>query len=122
MPLNKEHYRAVLRHLQQIGWVTFGPRVMVLRDEAEGTTKGGLIVPDAAKKIQKRGTIVSLGQGYEEAGEKEYVRGAHIGMTVLFNSYDGIELTFPTDVGDIILTMLHVGNCYGGYVREDVNA
>lgn len=120
MPFNRQKYQALIDALDNIGWVTFGPRVMVLRDDPVAETKGGLIIPDQAQKHQKSGTVVSLGQGYQDAGEQEYVKGVTVGFHVLFNAYDGVEITIPTREGDIPVLICHVGNLYVGRPNKEV--
>ncbi len=120
MPFNREKYHALLETLTERGWLTFGPRVMVLRDDAPKETTGGLVIPDEAQKREKGGTVVSLGQGYMEAGEKEYTKGVTVGFYVLFNSYDGVEMVFKTRLGEIPVVLLHVGNLYAGRPNKEV--
>ena len=40
-----------------------GDRVVVQREEGEGKTAGGILLPDAAKEKPQRGVIVSVGNG-----------------------------------------------------------
>ena len=38
-------------------------RVVVRPNEAEETTAGGIVLPDAAKEKQQRGTVLAVGPG-----------------------------------------------------------
>ena len=40
-----------------------GDRVVVQRDESEGTTSGGIVLPESAKDKPARGKVVSIGDG-----------------------------------------------------------
>ena len=40
-----------------------GDRVVLKREEGEGKTAGGILLPDAAKEKPQRGVIVSVGNG-----------------------------------------------------------
>lgn len=66
-------------------------RVLVRPDSAEEKTSSGIIIPDSAKEKPQRGTVVEVGPGKYENGNK-------IGMTVkkgdkvLYGKYSGTEL------------------------------
>jgi chaperonin GroES len=40
-----------------------GDRVVVQREESEGRTSGGILLPDSAKEKPQRGVIISVGDG-----------------------------------------------------------
>ncbi len=40
-----------------------GDRVVVEREEAKGTTAGGIVLPDTAKDKPQKGKVVSVGEG-----------------------------------------------------------
>lgn len=113
-------YRRALRYIQDKPLVVYGPRVLVLRDAEETMTKGGLYVPDQAQKKKRSGTVVALGQGYEKAGEDEFVHGVCVGHSVAFNAYDGVAHTFEDNEGAFELIALHVGNLYMGWPNKEV--
>ncbi len=66
-------------------------RVLVRPDTAEEKTSSGIIIPDSAKEKPQRGTVIAVGPGKYENGNK-------IGMTVkegdkvLYGKYSGTEL------------------------------
>ena len=68
-----------------------GDRVVVRPEPAEEKTSSGLYIPDAAKEKPQRGTIVAVGPGRVENGNK-------IDMTVkaddvvLYGKYAGTEV------------------------------
>ena len=69
-----------------------GDRVLVRRNTAEETSKGGIILPDSAKEKPAEGRIIAVGAG------KLNEDGARLEMTVkvkdrvLFSSYAGSEI------------------------------
>lgn len=40
-----------------------GDRLVVKREESEGKTAGGIVLPDSAKDKPTRGTVVAIGDG-----------------------------------------------------------
>ncbi|MHC4640615.1 MAG: co-chaperone GroES [Planctomycetota bacterium] len=67
-------------------------KVLVQRLEAETTTAGGIVLPDAAKEKPQRGKIVSVGEGkLLDDGTRQKVQ-VKKGETVLFTSYAGTEI------------------------------
>ena len=67
-------------------------KVLVERVEAESTTAGGIVLPDAAKEKPQRGKIVSVGEGkLLEDGTRRDVQ-VKKGDLVLFTSYAGTEI------------------------------
>lgn len=66
-----------------------GDRVVVEREASEETTKGGIVLPDAAKDKPSRGTIVSVGEGkLLDNGSRGTLQVA-VGDRVIFSSYAG---------------------------------
>lgn len=123
MPFPKELYEATTEAIAKKGIVFFGPRVAVLRDEAEGETKGGIVIPDNAKRRPKEGTVVGLGLGFEATADEDFVHGVTVGHRVSFNAYAGSEHVIPTKVGDVIVILLHLNELYVGWknphLKED---
>ena len=67
-------------------------KVLIKRLEAEGKTKGGIVLPDSAKEKPRRGKIMSLGDGkLLDSGERAKFQ-VKVGDTVLFASYGGTEV------------------------------
>lgn len=64
-----------------------GNRVLVLVDEAEGKSKGGIIIPDSVKEKPRQGTIVAIGTGTE----KEPML-SEVGDRIIFGKYSGNEI------------------------------
>ena len=70
-----------------------GNRVLLKRLEQEETLKGGIILPDSAKKKQESAEVISVGTGKTlENGEKQPMP-VNIGDVVLMDKYAGQEVT-----------------------------
>ena len=70
-----------------------GDRILVKRLEADETTAGGIVLPDAAKEKPKQGEILAVGEGnLNDDGERTPLQ-VKVGDTVLFSSYAGTEVT-----------------------------
>ncbi len=70
-----------------------GNRVVVKRLEKEETLKGGIILPDAAKKKQERAKVVAVGTGLTSKEGKLIPIAVSIGDTVLMDKYSGQEVS-----------------------------
>jgi len=67
-------------------------RVVVKPHEAEETTTGGIVLPDAAREKQQRGTVVAVGPGrLLDSGARAAV-SVKVGDEVLFGKYGGTEI------------------------------
>ena len=67
-------------------------RVVVRPHEAEERTAGGIVLPDAAKEKQQRGTVIAVGPGrLLDSGERCAV-SVGVGDQVLFGKYGGTEI------------------------------
>ncbi len=67
-------------------------RVLVKPDTAEEKTESGIIIPDTAKEKPQRGTVVSVGPGKVENGQKVDM-SVKEGDKVLYGKYAGTEIT-----------------------------
>lgn len=67
-------------------------RVVVQPLEAEQTTAGGIVLPDAAREKQQRGKVLAVGPGrLLDSGERCAV-SVSVGDEVLFGKYGGTEI------------------------------
>ena len=79
-----------------------GEKVLVKRVEAEETTAGGIVLPDAAKEKPKRGVVHAVGDGkLLDSGERQALQVKKDDQ-VLFTSYAGTEIKVG---GDELLIM-----------------
>ena len=67
-------------------------RVVVRPLDAEETTAGGIVLPDAAQEKPQRGEVVAVGPGrLLESGERVDV-GVVVGDEVLFGKFGGSDI------------------------------
>ena len=67
-----------------------GNKLIVQRKEAI-TTKGGILLPEAAKEKPRQGTVVAVGPGKMDEKGKVNALDVKVGDQVLFSSYAGTE-------------------------------
>ena len=67
-------------------------KILVKRLEAAEVTKGGIVLPDAAKEKPREGKIIALGDGarLDDGGRAEFQ--VKVGDRVIFSSYAGTEI------------------------------
>ena len=70
-----------------------GNRVLVQRLEAEETMKGGIILPDSAKKKQETAKVIAIGSGKKLDDGKILPIPVNIGDVILMDKYSGQEVT-----------------------------
>ena len=79
-----------------------GDKILVKRVEAESKTKGGIVLPDAAKEKPAEGKVLAVGEGKLLDSGKRAAFQVKKGDRVLFSSYAGSEITVD---GDELLVM-----------------
>ncbi len=89
MAQTKEQTQSKLRPL--------GNRVLVRRLEAEETLKGGIILPDTAKKQQESAEVVAIGTGKKDKQGKEIPFPVKVGDVILMEKYSGQEVTIDDE-------------------------
>jgi chaperonin GroES len=67
-------------------------RILVIREEEEQKSAGGIIIPDAAKEKPQRGKIVSAGPGKVGEDGKRKPLEVKSGDRILFSKYAGTEI------------------------------
>ena len=67
-------------------------RVLVIREEEEQKSAGGIIIPDTAKEKPQRGKIVAAGPGKMGEDGKRIPLEVKKGDRVLFGKYAGTEI------------------------------
>jgi len=76
-------------------------RVVVRRLESDEKTKGGIIIPDAAKEKPQEGEIVAVGSGARDESGKLEPLDVKKGDKVLFGKWSGTEVKI--DGHDLII-------------------
>lgn len=74
-----------------------GNRVVAKRLEAEETVKGGIILPDTAKKKQETAKIIAVGDGKRTEDGKIIEMPVKVGDVVLMDKYSGQEVTIDDE-------------------------
>ena len=77
-------------------------RVIVKRLEEEAKTKGGIIIPDAAKEKPQQGKVIAVGKGKVADDGKLIKLDVKVGDKILFSKYGGSEIKID---GDELLIM-----------------
>jgi len=67
-------------------------RMIVKRLEGEEKTKGGIIIPDAAKEKPMEGEVVAVGKGKVSEDGKVRPLDVKAGDRILFGKYAGTEI------------------------------
>jgi chaperonin GroES len=70
-----------------------GNRVLVRRLAAEEKLKGGIILPDTAKKKQEQAEVIAIGTGKKDKGGQNIPMPVKIGDVILMEKYSGQEIT-----------------------------
>ncbi len=69
-----------------------GDRILVKRTEEEEKSKGGIIIPDAAKEKPQEGLIIAVGKGKTTDDGKLIPLEVKAGDKILFGKYSGTEV------------------------------
>jgi chaperonin GroES len=74
-----------------------GSRVVTQRLEQEETLRGGIILPDSAKKKQESAKVVAVGPGALTEEGKLLPMPVAVGDVILMDKYAGQEVTIDGD-------------------------
>lgn len=78
---------------QHVKLKPLGNRVLVRRLAAEEKLKGGIILPDTAKKKQEQAEVVALGSGKKDKNGALIPMPVKVGDIILMEKYSGQEVT-----------------------------
>lgn len=67
-------------------------RVLVLREDREDKSAGGIIIPDTAKEKPQKGKVVAVGPGKISKDGKRIAPEVKAGDHILFGKYAGTEI------------------------------
>ncbi|MCH9610626.1 MAG: 10 kDa chaperonin 1 [Chlamydiales bacterium] len=70
-----------------------GNRVLLKRLAAEESVKGGIILPDSAKKKQETAEVIAIGTGAKDKEGNLIPFAVKVGDKVLMEKYSGQEVT-----------------------------
>ena len=71
-------------------------RIVVTELESEQTTASGIVIPDTAKEKPQEGTVLAVGPGRFENGQRLPL-DIQEGDTVIFSKYGGTEVKYGGD-------------------------
>jgi chaperonin GroES len=71
-------------------------RIVVTVLDSEQTTASGIVIPDTAKEKPQEGTVVAVGPGRFEDGQRVPLDISE-GDTVIFSKYGGTEVKYGAD-------------------------
>jgi len=91
--------------------VPLGDKVVLKRQEAEGKTAGGIVLPDTAKDKPQKGEVVAIGDGHVRDDGTKSPLTVKEGDKVIFSSYAGDEIK----VGDEEYLLLREGDILATY-------
>ncbi len=74
-----------------------GNRVLAQRLEQQETLKGGIILPDSAKKKQETAKVVAVGPGRKLDDGKVIPVPVNVGDVILMDKYSGQEVTIDDE-------------------------
>lgn len=77
----------------QVKLKPLGNRVLAKRLEAEEKVKGGIILPDTAKKKQETAQVIALGTGKKDKNGTLIPFTVKVGDKILMDKYSGTEVT-----------------------------
>ncbi len=72
-------------------------RILVKPGEGEEVTKGGIVLPDSAKKRPREGEVLAVGPGKLLENGQRAPMEISVGDTVVYSEYGGTEITFGTE-------------------------
>ena len=71
-------------------------RIVIQQVEAEQTTASGLVIPDTAKEKPQEGTVLAVGPGRFEDGNRVPL-DVKVGDKVLYSKYGGTEVKYACE-------------------------
>jgi chaperonin GroES len=83
--------------VKKIALKPLGNRVLAQRLEPKETMKGGILLPDSAKKKQETAKVVAVGPGLRLEDGKTLAIPVNIGDTILMDKYSGQEVNIDNE-------------------------
>lgn len=74
-----------------------GNRVIVKRLEEESTLKGGIILPDSAKKKQETAVVLAIGKGKTNNNGELIAPSVKINDVIFMDKYSGQDVTIDDE-------------------------
>jgi chaperonin GroES len=67
-------------------------RILVKREDASETVRGGIIIPDTAKEKPQEGKVIAAGPGRVDEDGKRVPLEVKVGDRILMGKYSGTEV------------------------------
>jgi chaperonin GroES len=83
-------------------------KILVVPDEREESTKGGILLPDVSKERPCRGTVISVGPGRHNEWGALIPMPVEVGMKVYYSRWGGNEIKLPDEPLVLVLKPEHV--------------
>ena len=83
---------AQTQHEVKVKLSPLGNRVLVRRLDAEEKLKGGIILPDTAKKKQEQAEVIAIGTGKKDSKGNLLPMPVKVGDIILMDKYSGQEV------------------------------
>ena len=80
-----------------------GDRLIVEAIEQEGTTAGGILIPETAKEKPQEGNVLAAGPGRLDENGKRVAMEVKVGDRVLYARYGGTEIKLEDNKKVLIL-------------------
>jgi chaperonin GroES len=114
--MDRKHKELVLRTvagIEALGLEFLGERFAILRDPSDDVSKGGIIIPDEAKRSLPKGTVVAVATGSDFGRTELAPYECKVLDRVLFTKYGGntFKITLPDDT-DVELELISVLDVY----------
>lgn len=78
-------------------FIPLGNRVLVRRLEQEENLRGGIILPDTAKKKQETAEVIAIGTGKKDKNGNLIPIPVKIGQIILMEKYSGQDVTLDDE-------------------------
>jgi len=95
--LFKEKNKMTQQTEKKLSLRPLGNRVVAQRQEKEETLKGGIILPDSAKKKQETAKVVAIGPGQVTKEGKTLPMPVQVGDMILMDKYAAQEITIDDE-------------------------
>jgi chaperonin GroES len=76
--------------------------IVIKKDEPKETTKGGIILTNAAKEKPMVATVIAVGPGKKHGAEEAEPMPVKVGDRVLTNKYSGTEIKLEDEVVSVV--------------------
>jgi chaperonin GroES len=77
--------------------IPLNDKVLVKRDTSDDKTKGGLFIPEIAKKKMNRGKVIATGKGKTLPNGRVVEPSVKEGDEIIFGEWNGVEIDFADD-------------------------